>query len=163
MGSYSGRPVCGPDRALLTFSGMPREVAIPLGIIAVIALITLPFVVPEDTVSDRQFSAVLFGAAVIIAIVPRAWHFILFMKLEVSLFNRIGPIWGEGKTIRSARFYASDFIQELNSIERRFGSELTAEERSWLETSRQQHRIAMKWAIAVFVGMVILIFFISSF
>ncbi len=108
------------------------------------------------TVDDALLAMVFIAVA--IAIVPKARHFVLFIKLQISLINRLGPIWEEGPALRSATFFQSSFLSELDRIEEKYGPLLTDQEKGWLRTSRRQHDIAVKWAIAVFCVLALLMF-----
>ena len=100
--------------------------------------------------------------AVAIAAMPNIRHFLLFSKLQISLINRIGPIWEEGPHIRLSMFRTS-YVPELDEIEERFGPQLTDQEKVWLRNSRRQHDIALKWAIAAFCTLMPLIILLDTF
>ncbi len=106
--------------------------------------------------SDDLLRFALVVATVIIAAVPKLRHFLLFHKLEMSLYNRLGPLWEEGPKLRSLRFFPGDFTADLDAVEKKFGSQMTAEEWEWLRTSRQQHEISGRWFLLVFFTMVLI-------
>ena len=110
------------------------------------------------TVDDAHLAMVIFAVA--IAVVPKVRHFLLFIKLQISLINRLGPIWEEGPGIRNISFFQSNVLSDLDRIEEKYGPLLTDQEKGWMLTSRRQHNIAFKWAVAVFCVLVLLMFLI---
>jgi len=101
-------------------------------------------------------------AALVIALIPWARHYVLYMRLQTSLVARLGPIWEETEGIR-VPLLKTDFLDDLEEIEQRHGENLTDEERDWLATSRRQQKISTRWAIAVFSLLVLAIFTVHSF
>ena len=106
-------------------------------------------------VSEEQKNAVLAWIVVVysllVLVIPKVLHLVLCQKLEASLFERLGEIWGEGKGLRSMDLIRAktEYTDELDSIEQRFGGQLTEGEQSLLSASRRQYEIGRKWPLPV--------------
>ncbi|MDJ0758871.1 MAG: hypothetical protein QNJ19_05690 [Woeseiaceae bacterium] len=98
-------------------------------------------------------STVLIVVALIVSLIPWVRHFTLYTKLQISLVTRLGPIWEDTEGIRTHLFGKDSFLEELNEIERKYGDQLTDEEKGWLLNSRRQKAISARWSIVVFVGL----------
>ena len=79
------------------------------------------------TVDDATLAMVV--TAVVIALVPKVRHFILYTKLQISLVSRLGPIWAEEPGIRTPAILQTNFLSELDEIEKRYGPQMTNQER----------------------------------
>ena len=101
-------------------------------------------------------------AALLIALIPGARHYILYMRLQTVLVDRPWPIWDETEGIR-VPILKTNFLDDLEEIERRYGEKLTDEERAWLETSRRQQQFSTRWKIAVFLLLLLAIFYVHAF
>ena len=101
-------------------------------------------------------------AAVVIALIPWARHYILYMRLQTSLVLRLGPIWEETEGIR-VPVLKSSFLDDLEEIEQRHGEHLNDKERDWLQTSRRQQKISTRWPFAVFLLLLLALFAVPEF
>ena len=115
----------------------------------------------ESPIADFA-PTVLIIAACIIALVPWARHYILYIRLQISLVTRLGPIWEETEGIRAPFIGKDNFLDELNEIERKYGDQLTDQESGWLDTSRRQQAISTRWPLAVFDLLVVSLLAIYS-
>ncbi len=114
-------------------------------------------------VTANTASTALIIAALIIALIPWFRHFTLYMRLQVRLVTRLGPIWEETEGIRAPPLFGKDsFLEDLDEIERKYGDHLTDEERGWLLTSRRQKVISLRWLIVVFIGLALSLFVVYS-
>jgi hypothetical protein len=118
----------------------------------------------DDDLSKKPetVTVALALAVLVIALIPWARHYILYMRLQTSLVARLGPIWEETDGIRVPVFKTS-FLDDLEEIEQRHGEHLNDEERDWLETSRRQQKISTRWPFAVFLLLVLAVFAVPEF
>jgi hypothetical protein len=82
--------------------------------------------------------------------------------LQTVLGDRLGPIWDETEGIRFP-ILKTNFLDDLEEIERRYGEKLTDEERDWLETSRRQQQFSTRSEIVVFFLLLLAIFSLNEF
>ena len=107
-------------------------------------------------------TAILIVVGIAIATIPSIRHWRFYMKLQVSLVRRLGQIWEESPHIRGPRLFENSFLAELDEIEKRYGDQLTDQERAWLIASRHQQAISTIWMIVVLAIFVLAAFVVGS-
>ena len=92
----------------------------------------------------------LYFTFLMMGLVPMIRHVVVFQKLEKSLIDRLGPIWGENQYQRTFTFSSSGAIPNLDLIEKNYGSQLTELECKLAQTSRRLYYFGRAWVLAVF-------------
>ena len=139
----------GKDLLRIEKNSTLKTLAIFTGLTGV-GLILVWLLVPEEQKND-VLAWIMVVYSLLVLVVPKVLHLVLCQKLEASLFERLGEIWGEGKGPRSMDLIRAktEYTDELDSIEQRYGAQLTEDERSLLSASRRQYEIGRKWPLPV--------------
>jgi hypothetical protein len=119
------------------------------GLTAIILILLRILVLDDQPIDLLGSTAIVYTLTVLL--VPNGLHLLLCQQLEAKLFWRLGEIWGEGKGPRSLDLIRakSEYTEELDLIEQKFGEQLTETELSYLVASRRQYEIGKKWPLPV--------------
>lgn len=138
-----------------------KAITVLTGLVAAVMIFVRMSFAKED--QNGILSSIAVIASVVIAIVPSGLHVVLSQELEARLFARLGEIWGKGKGPRILNIFRfkTEFSEELDTIEERFGPQLNEDEVELLCAARRQRALCRKrpvpiafiWALMILLAL----------
>lgn len=118
-----------------------RNVAVLTGLTAAVMIIgRLAF---PEAIQGKVIPSLVIGFSLVVTLVPNGLHIVLSQELEAMLIARPGELWGEGNGPRILNVFRfkTELSEELDSIEQRYGEQLSEDEADMLFAARRQRTL----------------------